>query len=62
MNVIMQTYNLSENATLQITLRSPRVLTGKEVEAYGIIAAAAEQLVHNGQNRVISFPDEATQS
>ena len=44
MNVISSTYQLTEDVTVTITMRSTRVLTAREVRAFGILAEAAEKV------------------
>jgi hypothetical protein len=43
-NVISQTYRLSEDVSVTIVMRSQRVLTAESVRSYGILAEAAEKL------------------
>jgi hypothetical protein len=44
MNVISANYRLSDNVTVQITMRSNRVLTAREVRMFGVLAEAAEKV------------------
>jgi len=44
MNVISGTYNLGPNVTVQITMRSNRIIGASEVRSFGLLAEAAEKM------------------